>query len=281
MIPRRIVHVYGAPPGAPDELPLAAQTAVANARLLHPDFEHVLFDRQAISDLLRDSFPEYLDVFMAFEQPIQRFDFFRYLAIYRFGGFYLDLDVYLAHSLEPLLQHDCVFPFEELTIYDHMRHGHGVDWDVANYAFGAAPGHPFIRAVIENCVRGVRDPRWRNEMLRSIPRWARQPYVAPASTGPGLVSRTLAERPDLAPGVTVLFPRDVCCQNGWHTFGEFGVHLMQGSWRRRSGFVRDRLTRWWERRAIARAVSFGQALGPERMGPWKRVLPTTACPVVA
>jgi hypothetical protein len=146
-----------------------------------------------------------------------------------------------------------VFPFEEQTMYDFMRLEHRMDWDLANYAFGAEAGHPFIEAIIENCVRSLRDGVWFEKMMRNIPGYCRSQYLAPASTGPGVVSRTLAERADLASRVTILFPNDVRRRADWHCFGDFGVHLMRASWRPKDGWVRARLMRFWERRQLARA----------------------------
>lgn len=269
MIPRRIIHVYSAPPGKPAELPLAARAAVAGAQALHPDFEHVLFGRAEMAAFLAREFPQYQDVFAAFPLPIQRFDFFRYLAVYRLGGFYLDLDVYLARSLEPLLACDCVFSFEELTINPFLWREHGLDWELANYAFGAAPGDPFLAAIITNCVRSLHEPRWAARMMQGIPRYFRSQFHAPLSTGPGLVSRTFAEHPELQPGVTVLSPPDVCRERDWHGFGDFGAHLMQASWRKRDGFLRSRLTRLWENRQRAAGMKRSRALGPVRSGPWQ------------
>ena len=65
------------------------------------------------------------------------------------------------------------------------------------------------------------------------------------TTGPGLVSRTLAEFPDVASQVTVLFPEDVCDPAYWHRFGEFGVHLQDGSWRHPKGLLYRRLLWTW------------------------------------
>ena len=67
------------------------------------------------------------------------------VAVHHFGGFYFDLDVYLARSLEPLRQHRCVFPFEELTINSYLL-SHNVDWEIGNYAFASAPGVTAITA---------------------------------------------------------------------------------------------------------------------------------------
>src|SRR5262249_25678367 len=163
-----------------------------------------------------------------FTVPIQRYDFFRYLAVYRLGGFYLDLDVLLATGLSDLRSTGCVFPFEGLTFSRWLRDT-GMDWEIGNYAFGAAAGHPFLEAVIENCVRAQRDPLWVPQMLRGVPPLSRIDHYVLYTTGPGLLSRTLAENPALASTVTVLFPEDVCEPTSWNQFGSVGIHMMEGT----------------------------------------------------
>jgi hypothetical protein len=275
-IPKRIIHIYCAPEGRSGELPLFNCCALQNMKLLHPDFEFVMFDRAKMQDFVRDEFPEYQSVMAAFLHPIQRFDFFRYLAIYRLGGFYFDLDVFLARNLHPLLEAECVFPFEELTISDYLRCHHHFDWELANYGFGAAPGNPFIGKIIENCVRGLKDPQWAGRLMDGIPQPFRDSFFVPMTTGPGIVSRTFVENPELHKSVTVLFPEDVCDQNSWQRFGDFGVHLMQASWRKRAGFLRRRCARWWENRRRRKLLQESLALGPVRPGEWRSWFPNTA-----
>lgn len=266
-IPARIIHVYSAPPGQPEELPLFNQAAFANARLLHPDFEHVLFRGREMAEFIEKEFPQYQNAMASFCRPIQRFDFFRYLAIYRLGGFYFDLDVFLARSLKPLLDHDCVFAFEELTISSFLRQKHGMDWELANYGFGASPENPFLGAIIDNCVRALNEPSWAREMMQAIPRPFQQLFVAPFMTGPGMVSRTFAENPDLTKDITILFPDDVCDERTWHQFGNFGVHAQEGSWRPRTGYLRRRLANLWEARVRRRLLRESIARGPVRAVP--------------
>ncbi len=253
IIPRRIIQIWGTLSGASPvmaaddgaDLPLFARASGANLRLLNPGFEYLLFDDSRIEQLIDDEFPHYRAVFDAFPSRIQRFDFFRYLAIYRFGGFYFDTDVFLASGLENLLGFGCVFPFEHLSLHRFLGERYGMDWEVGNYAFGAAAGHPFLRAIIDNVVRAQRHPEWVKDMLKSIPRMFRAEYAVLDTTGPGLVSRTLAEYPYACDEVTVLFPDDVRDQGSWFRFGDYGVHLQHSSWRRQDPLLRRVLHRHW------------------------------------
>ena len=240
-IPRRIIQT-----GKTSELSLLAQAAAANARLLNPDFEYIYFTDQQVEAFIDEHFPQHRQVFDAFRIPIQKYDFFRYLAIYRLGGFYMDLDVLLARPLTELLQYACVFPFEQLSISAFLRQQYGMDWEVGNYAFGAVPGHPFLRALIDNCIKAQTDPRWFRDMMWKVPRPFRDDLFVLSTTGPQLVSRTLAEFPNAEEHVKVLFPRDVCDQRSWFCFGSFGVHLMEGGWRPQRGLLRRRLMKDWQ-----------------------------------
>ncbi|HTF67736.1 MAG TPA: glycosyltransferase [Edaphobacter sp.] len=239
-IPKRIIQTDKSA-----DLPLLAKAAASNLRLLNPDFEYLFFDNFQVEKFIDAEFPKYRPVFDSFTARIQRYDFFRYLAVYRFGGFYFDTDVFLACGLEDLREFGCVFPFEHLSMSSFLCEEYGMDWEVGNYAFGAAAGHPFLEAIIKNVVRAQQHPEWAEAMTKSIPRIFRSEYSVLATTGPGLVSRTLAEYSAARDQVKVLFPEDVCDQDSWFRFGNYGVHLQAGTWRTRERLVRRVLHRRW------------------------------------
>ena len=174
------------------------------------------------------------------------------------------MDVLLAANLSELLNCECVFSFEALTINQYLRAEHRMDWEVGNYAFGAAPGHPFLLAIIENCLRAQNDRNWAATMLRSVPRIFRDQYYVQCTTGPGLVSRTLAEFPDAEKHVTVLFPKDVCDAAHWNQFGQFGVHLMEGTWRKPKGWLFRRLLGYWELFMLNKLSRESRRMGRQR-----------------
>ena len=265
-IPRRLVQVQIDFSGEGRARPLSplARAAMANLKLLHPDWEYLFFDDAAVDRFIATEFPEYRSVFDSFREPIQRVDFFRYLAIYRLGGFYFDFDVLLSRPLDDLLHHECVLTFEDLNWNTYLRTRHGMDWNVANYGFGAAPGCRFIAAVIENCCRAVRDDAWLKPMMEGINFLLRRDYYVLNSTGPGLLTRTLAENFEAGDQeVHVLFPADVRDKKDWHLFGNYGVHLMRAGWRKKS-YLRDRFAWRWEAFVWERAIASSIPLGPTR-----------------
>jgi inositol phosphorylceramide mannosyltransferase catalytic subunit len=264
-IPKRIIQT-----GKNHDLPLLSKTAVVNAKLLNPDFEYLFFDDKQVDEFINEQFPEYLKAFNTFRFPIQRYDFFRYLAVFHFGGFYFDLDVFLAYSLTDLLDFGCVFPFEELTVNNFLRQEYGMDWEIGNYAFGAFAGHPFLKSVIDNCVRSQNDAEWVNKMMEPIPRICREDFYVFNTTGPGLVSRTLAEYHGDSKQVKVLFPENVCDSTTWHCFGTFGVHLMAGTWLNRKSILKRLVTRKWMEWTRRKFLKDSMKLGGSRILEFKK-----------
>jgi hypothetical protein len=239
-IPTRIIQT-----GKHRQFSLKERAFARNVQLLNPEYEMCFFDNQDVERFIDREFPQHRRTFDSFTVPIQRYDFFRYLAVYRLGGFYLDLDVLLTTGLSSVATAGCVFPFEGLTLSRLLRNA-GIDWEIGNYAFGAVAGHPFLEAVIENCVRAQRDPLWVRAMMRGVPPLSRVDHYVLYTTGPGLLSRTLVENPALASAVTVLFPEDVCEPRSWNHFGNVGIHMMEGTWRPRTSLLRRRLAQRWE-----------------------------------
>lgn len=270
-IPKRIIQTDKSA-----DLPLLAKAASTNIRLLNPDFEYMFFDDNQVEEFIDSEFPQYRAVVDSFPERIQRYDLFRYLAVYHFGGFYFDTDVLLASSLDDLLEFGCVFPFEHLTRLKFFHTQYGMDWEIGNYAFGASAGHPFLGAILKNCIRAQKEPEWAHEMMRSIPRMFRDDYYPLSTTGPSLVSRTLAEYPGACDEVKVLFPEDVRDPASWYRFGNHGVHFQYGTWRKHKSMVRGFSQRRWEsmvgktlwkeslKRGSKRSLQFKQEAGAER-----------------
>jgi hypothetical protein len=258
-IPKRIIQTARS-----QELPLKAKTAVAGLRALNPDFEYLFFDDAQVVTFIEKEFPQYRSIFESFRFQIQKYDFFRYLAVFRLGGFYFDTDVFFAAGLSELLGRSCVFPFEELTLSRYLRREHQMDWEIGNYAFGAAQGHPFLDAVIQNCVRAQREADWVKPLMSGIPSLFHSEFYVLNTTGPGLLSRTLAENPDAARRVTVLFPEDVCDERTWHQFGHYATHAMEGSWRTKGNYFRRRVANLWEARARRQGLAESRKAGKTR-----------------
>ena len=186
---------------------------------LHPDFEYKFFTDEDVETFIKENYPEYYDTFSNFKYPIQKYDFFRYLAVYHYGGFYLDLDMDINLSLEELCQYDCVFPRELKKNSDIYLQNKGMDYLIGNYCFGASKHNTFLKYCIDNIVDD--SVLNMNEVLLYMKN-SKEKYVY-YKTGHVLVSASYLNYSDKE-NIHILEDEEDTC------FGKFGKHLAIGSW---------------------------------------------------
>lgn len=189
---------------------------VKRLRSTNSKFKYMFFTDKDIDSFIRKNYPQYYKTFKNFKFNIQRIDFFRYLAVYHYGGFYFDIDYQPLKPLEPLCKHDCVFPMEYQRNGDLILKKVGIKYLLGNYAFGAKKKHPFIKQIIDNIVK-QRIPN------NKIPKHD-QVYVF-YTTGPVLVTMSYA---DYKKKITILEPKPFKI---FH-FGQYGMHRAFGTWKK-------------------------------------------------
>ena len=107
-------------------------------------------------------YPSYYSTYLNLPVKIQKIDFFRYVAIYHYGGFYLDLDMNILQCFDKLLKYSFVFPVDEyidIRLCKHTRYrpycDRGQTFLLGQYAFAAEPKHPFIKELIDRIHRNI------------------------------------------------------------------------------------------------------------------------------
>jgi len=213
-----------------NDVPAHYKHFVERIKTLNPTYNYMFFDDNAIIEFIKNKMPEYYYPFSKLTTKIQQIDFFRYLAVYYYGGLYLDLDIDTTIPIDNFdqLGDKCVFPIEIKNVCDKLLKDQNFDYLVGNYAFYGAKGHPFIKKLIDNVVQQRIDDRDIFEAQKTCTDDARDVYVY-YRTGPVLVTQTYIDY--LASGenldVYVIEPRpykDNC-------FGNYGFHQCYGSWR--------------------------------------------------
>ncbi len=231
MIPKIIIQTYK----SKSSLSGDAKEFVKKIKKLHPDYNIMYFTDEDIDDFMKTNFPQYLEKFNSFKYKIQKIDFFRYLAIYFYGGFYFDVDVELTKKLDELLGFKCIFPVEfDLNTIVHFLSGmqipdikkySGIQTlteQLGQYAFGAEKGSPFLKQLIDNIVMDLIPDE-------NIPENNKEEYVC-CRTGPRIVTLTYFKYINKNE-VYCLKPRGQM-QN--MVFGDYGKHWHQGSWKNHS-----------------------------------------------
>jgi mannosyltransferase OCH1-like enzyme len=141
-------------------IPQKYEKLVKSIKIFNPEpkFKYLFFDDNDIEQFLKSEYPVYYKTYQKLPVVIQKIDFFRYVAVYHYGGFYFDLDMEGLASLNPkILKHDCVFPVDEIIEKQHCgipRYNKYCEQKfyklIGQYAFGAKPKNEFVKKLIDN-----------------------------------------------------------------------------------------------------------------------------------
>jgi inositol phosphorylceramide mannosyltransferase catalytic subunit len=199
------------------ELPQQLYDLVQKMQSHNPNAKHLLFTDNNIVAFIQTFFPKYYDVFAQMKYKIQQIDFFRYLAIYYYGGLYLDMDMDIHQSFDTLDREKCIFPVEI---------GGSDDMLIGNYAFYAPARHPFLRHIINCIVDSAIDESEIHEAQKTHTDPKEHVYVY-YTTGPELVThayKTYENKED----IILLKPSGEFRKD---CFGDYGEHRSFGTWK--------------------------------------------------
>lgn len=96
------------------KIPQREQKLIENLKELHPDYTYV-FWREA-SDL-PDNVKYWYDIFFSLKNYVFCADLLRLWVVYKYGGFYLDIDFDIQNRLDPFFEQDAVFFYHNDTDY--------------------------------------------------------------------------------------------------------------------------------------------------------------------
>jgi mannosyltransferase OCH1-like enzyme len=191
---------------------------------LHPDWDYRYYDDEECRNFVIQNFPYFIPIYDSYSSNIQRVDLFRIIAVYKMGGFYVDLDIECFNKIDDLCEYNCVFGEEKrLTKEEIIQFGHKDSVRVANYMFGSRPNHPFLLHILEAMtLASRRNIKTENDVLES--------------TGPGLITTVYFNFKDRYPDVVLLPNKDRVCANPFCRdischFGNYARHFHDGSWR--------------------------------------------------
>ncbi len=170
---------------------------------------------------MKRKFPDYLELYDWYPRPVLKADLFRLLVVYRLGGFYLDTDFLLHKKLDPLCREKAVFAYEH-EIDDRNYNLRYPPWlrageeklTLANYAFGAEAGHPFLAAILDELV--YRTQTFEAEDCNDLD--------ILHATGPDVVTSVYYRQHQKWQDVKMLRSKVM-------GLGSYGVHLVNGGWR--------------------------------------------------
>uniref|UniRef100_A0A6C0DAW2 Glycosyltransferase n=1 Tax=viral metagenome TaxID=1070528 RepID=A0A6C0DAW2_9ZZZZ len=208
-----------------NEIPIYYIEFVTKIKNLNPNWNYMFFDDNDIIAFMKYTTPEYYETFLNLTGKIQQIDFFRYVAIYYYGGMYLDLDIDIVCGFDDIDLQKCLFPIESKNPVDEILASQSAHL-VGNYAFYAPKGCVFLKKIIDNIV----NQRIPDETILAAQKNhtddSRDVYVY-YRTGPILVSQTYIDFGLSDNSVMLIEP----CPYMDNCFGKYGYHRCYGSWR--------------------------------------------------
>jgi len=142
------------------------QANVERLRALNPDWEYRFYDDADVAAFIKGNYPP--AVWTYFERIDARYgaaraDLFRYLLLYKLGGVYLDIKSSASRPLSEVIGPDDRFLLSKWHRADgryevqeghyeirHIEGGEYQQWQIVS-----APGHPFLKAVIETALANI------------------------------------------------------------------------------------------------------------------------------
>jgi inositol phosphorylceramide mannosyltransferase catalytic subunit len=147
-------------------------------KIKNPTWCHVEWSKKMCLDLINNIYPEHSEMFLRYKYEIQRCDAVRYLILYRYGGWYADMDYLCNRSVDEALQqftHCIYFVQSRNNFFPSSDH-------ISNSLMYSRKLHPF----------------WKKLMIE-LEKNHETPYFYPRhlavmfSTGPGILNRVYSK----------------------------------------------------------------------------------------
>ena len=223
-IPNNIVQIWvEKDPANPSKIPLKEQQYALQLRKRNSDFNYLFFDETNVEPFFTKHYPEYYSTYQRLPLFIQKMDFFRYLVMYHYGGFYFDMDVWALAPLDLSIQsHSAVFPVDEYIVGRMARMPRFSPFAqkdqpflLGQYAFGCVARHPFLKHVVDQIHANV------DVYIQTVN--SSETYVY-KTTGPDFVTKLYMEYEN--PNTMFLLA------NGQRQmFGDYARHDYSGNWK--------------------------------------------------
>jgi mannosyltransferase OCH1-like enzyme len=213
-------------------IPLKYKNDIYTMRKYNRDYKYLFFNDNDIEVFLKKYYSDtYYKSFKRLPVTIQKIDYFRYIAVYHYGGFYFDLDMKGYYSLDELLNYDSVFPIDE-NIHkikcNKPRYENyckkGIKFLLGQYAFGAKPQNDFIKLLIDTIHNSIDYYIMEYEKIKNNKNKNLQHQYIYSTTGPDFVTNVYNNYSNKK-NIHILHYKH------GQFFGKYAKHNFYGTWK--------------------------------------------------
>jgi len=191
----------------------------------NPNYKYLFFTDEDIDNFFKKEYPNYYDTYLKLPVKIQKIDFFRYVAVYHYGGFYLDLDMNSLYPFDELLNYQCIFPVDQniyLNKCENIRFKYYCDQNInfmlGQYAFAAKPRDKFIKKLIDEINYNI------DKYVEIFNEYGHSLQYVYSSTGPDFVTDVYMEYKNKEDIHILEYPEA-------QYFGKYAKHNYIGTWK--------------------------------------------------
>ena len=170
-------------------IPEKYKNDIQSVKNYNKNYQYIFFSDDDIEYFLKINYPKYYETYKKLPVKIQKIDFFRYIAVYHYGGFYFDLDITGLYPLDELLDYECVFPVDLLITPNKCNRNRlkkycalGMNILLGQYAFGARPNNNFIKTLIDGIHNNI------DNYIKKYEKYGETLQYVYSSTGPDYVT---------------------------------------------------------------------------------------------
>lgn len=219
-IPKIIIQTWKS-----NDIPEKYDAFIASVKRYNPDYKYLFFTDEDIEKFIKTEYPEYYDTYVKLPVKIQKIDFFRYIAVYHYGGFYFDLDMNSLYPLDQLLNYQCVFPVDQNIVSNKCNKPRYMNYCdkkmsfmLGQYAFGAKPKDRFIKTLMDIINNNI------NQYLEIYKDYGHTLQYVYSSTGPDFVTDVYMAYDDKDSIHILHYPEA-------QYFGKYAKHNYIGTWK--------------------------------------------------
>lgn len=186
---------------------------------LNPEYEYKLWDEKECSELIKNQLPQYYDFYVSMRFDIQRIDFMRFVILYVYGGFYVDLDLINLKKLDSLLDNKFVSYGLLKFKPEHKEY-------MQNDFFGSVKGFKLWKILMDLC-----EPNYRKkESIKAYKEWKGRFVLQ--TTGPRYICKVVKKvLPNYKPNQELIFTK--WRNNNWKNFNKedfYFENFVANSW---------------------------------------------------
>jgi mannosyltransferase OCH1-like enzyme len=108
---------------------------------INKDYKYEFFTDMECEYLVKEYYPQYVELYNKLERPQYKSDLIRYLSLHKDGGYYIDIDLFLIVGFDNFINNWSSF----FTIGAH----HNGKLEMANGFMGSIPGNPIFIELVE------------------------------------------------------------------------------------------------------------------------------------